>query len=164
LTKKEREIVGTTVPKEHRAGPAKKDKKQENLDEALRNAVNANNTRPRHKEENRMLWITYKRKQQQRQEERANEQQQENDRQATLTEQAWRDKNEKEKWAQRTKTIPKKGPPTLAKTYFDEEGEHIHGAREVLHHINDEVHSMANPSLLQAKSEANKRYERTIQL
>ena len=51
-------------------GPARKDKEQENLDEALRNAVNANNTRPRHKEENRMLWITYKRKQQQRQEEK----------------------------------------------------------------------------------------------
>ena len=78
------------------------------------------------------------------------------------TEQAWVEKNEENKWAQRRKTHPKQGPPTLAKTYFDKKGVHIHEKQKVLQHINKQVHAMANPAIQKATHELDKQYEKQI--
>jgi hypothetical protein len=78
------------------------------------------------------------------------------------TEQAWKDKNEKEKWEQRRKTHPKQGPQTLAKTYFDGKGKHIHEKKKVLQHINKQVHAMANPQIQKATNGLDEQYEKQI--
>jgi hypothetical protein len=128
----------------------------------MQDAIKAVKEQPDNKVRTRTLWGQYKTLEQERQEQKANEQQDRNEREAMKTEQAWRDKNEEAKWEQRRKTHPKQGPQTLAKTYFDEKGKHIHEKRKVLKHINKQVHSMANPQIQKATNKQDERYERQI--
>ena len=162
LTLAKRGIAGVTIPKEYRTKRGIKDRKQKNLDEALRAAVKANKEQPHNRQNNRMLWTAYKEKQQQRQEERANEEQNEQDRRAMKTEQAWKEKREEQKWTQREEEVPRRDPTTVTTTYFDKNEKHIHGKEEVMEHINKEVNSMANPEQVKAKEKEHQDYENHI--
>jgi hypothetical protein len=160
LTKNKNDIAGTTVPQQHRSRDKEtRGNKRKNLHKAFTEAHEGINQQPKRRKRNRCLWERYKTLETQKMEEEANKQQDREEREATKTENAWKQNRERDKWAQRARTFPKKGPQALQKTFFDEDGNHVHESIKVKRYINAQVHSMANPGILKATTPEHKLFE-----